>query len=179
MLENIQDYYNGAKAYLLFLRSEVIGNDEYKTFILEKKYQLGAILSNLSNLLLATKEDIVKTEGELVYSSKVFDNCLVKSVNLIGKIEANGVRVGNYLFPDKETLVATIRNKIAHGDFKIDFESKMVIFNIKNNEVSVDINRLAIFVVSAFKDTIKDYKGTTYRRSVFEFKMKEKNRTVS
>ena len=177
MLKDIENYYNGTKAYLLFLRSELTGKDEYKNFILEKNFQIGATLANLSDLLLVTKEDIVENEGELVYSSKVFDSCLIDSVNLIGTIEENGVKVDNYLFPDKETLVATIRNKIAHGDFEIDFENNSVVLNVKDNKVKIDIDHLATFVVSAYSTTIKHYKSNSYKRNVLSFSIKDKKRT--
>lgn len=177
MLKDIENYYNGAKAYLLFLRSELSGKDEYKNFILEKNYQIGAVLANLSNLLLATKEDIVENEGELVYSSKVFDACLIKSINLIGTIEEDGIKIDNHLFKDKEALVATIRNKIAHGDFQIDFENNMVVLNIREDKVRIDIDHLASFTVSAFSSTIKDYKGTSYKRNLLSFNLKGEKRT--
>ena len=177
MYEQIETYYNASKAYLLFLRSELTGKDEYKNFILDRKYQVGSVLANLSSLLLATKEDIVENEGELIYSSKVFDFSLLKSVDLIATVEKDGVKLDNYLFSDKETLVATIRNKIAHGDFKIDFENNLVILNVKNNLVRIDIDKLSNFVVSAFNTTIKDYKGSSYKRNLLSFKVKDKKRT--
>lgn len=176
MLKQIENYYNGNKAYLLFLRSELTGNDEYKNFILEKNYQIAAVVANLSSLLLSVKEDVVKNEGELVYSSKVFDDCLINSINIIGTIQKDEVIIDNYKFTDKGTLVASIRNKIAHGDFKIDFDNNLLILNIKNSEVKIDIDKLSIFVVSAFQATIKDYKSSKYERNILSFKVKDRTR---
>ena len=165
MYENIKTYSEGTIAYYLFLDASFYGIEETKNYILEKKYQDGAILACLSNILLAVKEDIVENEGELVYSSKVFDDALTESINLIATVEADGVRLDNYLFPDKETLVATIRNKIAHGDYDIDFNTDSVFLNVKGNKIKLEIKALSNFVISGFKSTIKDYKSSIYRRN--------------
>ena len=177
MFKEIENYYNGNKAYLLFLNGELTEKEEYKNFILDKNFQIAATLANLSSLLLITKEDIVENEGNLIYSSKVFDSYLLKSINIIGTSENNGIRIDNYLFPSKETAVATIRNKIAHGDFEIDFDNNLIVLNIQENKVKINVDKLASFVVSASQSILVHYKGTSYRRTIVGFKNKDKNRT--
>ena len=176
MYENIKTYFEGAIAYFYFLRAEMTNGTENKDAILDNKYQTGAILASLTNLLFATKEDIVENEGELIYSSKVFDQELVKAVNIIGTIEQDGVKVDGYIFTDKETLVATIRNKLAHGNYEIDFDKSEVILSVKNNSVHIDIKTLSKFIVAAFQTTIRDYKGSVYRRNYSKFKVQKQKK---
>ena len=56
-----------------------------------------------------------------ITKSKVFVKSLEDTVSYIATKVSNGYKIGNYIFPNAETLVAIVRNKLAHGNFKIDF----------------------------------------------------------
>ena len=124
-LDCIEDYFASIRAYYLFQIGRFSNQPEYKSFILEKRFLNGAKVSFISNLMLAIKEDLVDNKGNMEYQSKVFLKSLENSVLYIATKVEDGYKLSNYTFPDAATLVAIVRNKLAHGKYTIDFEMKM------------------------------------------------------
>lgn len=172
----IMDYYLANKANILFLMGLVYRNNEYSNFILEPKNMQGAKVGCISNIILAIKEDVVENMGDLVYESKLFLNELEKAVAAIATKDGNGYKIDNYYFESASNLVATLRNKIAHGDYEIDFDNNKIVLNVNLNKISIDINKLALFIVMALKSTFSSIKRNEYQRNILLFKIKEKNR---
>lgn len=168
-LNSIKDYMNGTKAYYLFWFGKYYNNEEYQQYILDKKNIIGAKIAIISNIMLGVKEDLVENMGERNYQSKVFVEALEDGVSYIATKVSNGYRIGNYVFPDAETLVAIIRNKLAHGNFKIDFDHGRVIINHQGNDIVLSLYKLSTFVANALRMTVGDIKTTKYERDMVAF----------
>lgn len=174
-LEGILNYFCGTKAYYLFWFGTFFNNPEIKEYILEKRHLIGARVAIISNIMLGIKEDLVENKGERVYESKVFINALEKSVSNIATKVSNGYKIGNYVFPDAETLVAIVRNKLAHGNYVNDFEHGRVIINHQGTDIVLSLYKLTIFIVSAFQNMIKEEKTSKYVRDYVYLERKDIN----
>ena len=163
-IDCIEDYFSGIRAYHLFQIGTSYNKPEYMDFILDKRNLNGAKVAFLSNIMLGVKEDLVETRGAMDYHSKVFLHSLENTIDFIATKVENGYRVGNYVFPDAPSVVAIIRNKLAHGKYKIDFDHNRVILEHKGVDIVINIDRLVGFVVSGFNDTIKHVRSNEYER---------------
>ncbi|MBQ2872585.1 MAG: hypothetical protein IJE89_01130 [Bacilli bacterium] len=168
-LSSIKDYMTATKAYYLFWFGKYYNNESLQQFILDKKNIIGAKIAIISNIMLGVKEDLVENLGERNYQSKVFINALEDGVSYIATKVSNGYKIGDYIFPDAETLVAIIRNKMAHGNFKIDFEHGRVIINHQGNDIILSVYKLSTFIANALRMTIGDVKTTKYERDMVSF----------
>lgn len=171
-LKCIADYYAGNKAYYLFWRGKYSGYPEWRRYILENKYFVGAQIGCISNIMLGIKEDLVDNKGGFVYESKVFLKALEDSAEVISKKVSDGYKIDNYIFPDAATVVAIVRNKLAHGKYIIDFEHERVILEHKGNEMTISLYKLKTFIMKAFKSALSDVKTNKYDRSVVYFNNK-------
>ena len=163
-LNCIEDYFASTRAYYLYHLGNYLNRPEYLDFILDKRCLNGAKIAFISNVMLGIKEDLVDTKGAMDYRSKLFINVLERSVDYIATKVSNGYKLGNYIFPDAVTLVSIVRNKLAHGKYKIDFDHNRVILEHKGVDIVINIDRLVGFVVSGFNDTIKHVRSNEYER---------------
>jgi len=165
-LNCIEDYYLGTKAYYLFWRGKHCDNLEWSQIILDHEYLMAAQISCISNLMLGIKEDLVENVGGFDYESKLFLKSLENSVSFIAVKEENGYRLDNYLFPDAASVVAIVRNKLAHGKYKIDFKHGRIVLFHKGVEMRISIYKLKNFIMRAFINMISDVKCPRYERNV-------------
>ena len=171
----IEDFFASIRAYYLFQIGLVQNKEEYMSFILDKRCLNGAKVSFISNIMLGIKENLVDTKGAMDYRSKTFLKSLEDSVSYVATKVESGYKIGNYVFPDAATLVAIIRNKLAHGKYKIDFEHNRVILEHKGVDIVINIEKLVGFMIMAFRNSIRDIKRTEYKRtSVYLYKKSEK-----
>lgn len=161
--DNIMDYYLGNKAYNLFLLGLIYDNPIYSEYILDKKNVNATKIASISNIFLAIKEDLVGKD-ENGYNSRILINELENNVSLIATKTDNGYIINNYLFPDAPSLVAVLRNKLAHGDYTMDLEHNRVILNIENNDVIINIDKLSLFVISSLNSYTKVNNSNIYER---------------
>lgn len=168
-LNSIKDYMTATKAYYLFWFGKYYNNDSLQQFILDKRNIIGAKIAIISNIMLGVKEDLVENMGERNYQSKVFIEALEDGVLYISTKVSNGYKIGNYVFPDAETLVAIIRNKLAHGNFKIDFDHGRVVINHQGNDIILSVYKLSTFIANALRMSIGDIRSTKYERDMVTF----------
>ena len=161
--DNIMDYYLGNKAYNLFLLGLIYDNPIYSEYILDRKNVNATKIASISNIFLAIKEDLVGKD-ENGYNSRILINELENNVSLIATKTDNGYIINNYLFPDAPSLVAVLRNKLAHGDYTMDLEHNRVILNIENNDVIINIDKLSLFVISSLNSYTKVNNSNIYER---------------
>lgn len=162
----IEDYFSGIRAYYLFKLGQFYNDLEYMYFILDKRNLNASKIVFLSNIMLAIKEDLVDTKGAMNYQSKVFINSLEESVNFVATKVEDGYKIGNYIFPNAATLVAIVRNKLAHGKYKMDLDHNRVILEHKGVDIVINIDRLINFILMAFRNTMKDTRSEKYERNI-------------
>lgn len=165
-IDCIEDYFAATRAYYLYFIGRFSNDFELMNYILDKKYLTGAKLSMISNIMLGIKEDLVDNLGYLDYRTKLFSNELEKAVDQIADKVTEGYKVGNYVFSDAATLVALLRNKLAHGNYKIDFDHNRVIINHRGTDIIFNIDKIINFIAVAFDKTIFFVKKNVYQRDV-------------
>ena len=162
----IEQYFAAIRAYHLFQIGKFFNIPGYKQYILDKDCLNGTRVAFISNLMLAAKEKIVDNKGNMEYESKIFMDALENSVTSIATKVGNGYKLSNYVFPDAATLVAIVRNKLAHGKYRIDFEHNRVIFQHKGVDIVVNIDKLVIFILMAYSSTFKRRSSAKYERNI-------------
>lgn len=168
-IDNILDYYKGNLAYTYFLLDLARGSTENSNYILEKKNINAAIIGCISNILLAIKEDLVqRKENDIV--SKVLLKELENSVDQIATKTEHGYEINNYVFKDAPSVVAELRNKIAHGAFTLDLDHNRIILNMTDGNVIINIDKLSTFIVMGLKSYLdnssKKENGNVYERKL-------------
>lgn len=161
-IDSMKEYYVGNRALYFNFLGDIDENDFYKQFIVDKNNITSANISLISLIMLSIKEDIVENIGNLNYQSKIFLNSLENTVSFITTEKDNYYYLDNYKFDKKEDIVALIRNKLAHGKYIIDYKKNIIILNHENNEIKIDVEKFACFIISALKAYFKDIKTNEY-----------------
>lgn len=176
-IDSMLDYYSGAKAYSLFLLNQFVGDEYDGSYILDKKNYNAARVALISNILLGIKEEIVTKAPELKFETQIFADELAKSVSMIATKADNGYLIDGYSFSDAATVVAMIRNKLAHGNFTFDLEHNRIIFDFAGRGVKLNIDKLATFVIYSLKNYFRRVKMKVCEKSFVMNEKAEKNRT--
>lgn len=176
-IDSMLDYYSGAKAYSLFLLNQFVGDEYDGSYILDKKNYNAARVALISNILLGIKEEIVTKAPELKFETQIFADELAKSVSMIATKTDNGYVIDGYSFSDAATVVAMIRNKLAHGNFMFDLDHNRVILDFAGSGVKLNIDKLATFVIYSLKNYFRRVKMKVCEKSFVMNEKAEKNRT--
>lgn len=160
--DNIIDYYMGNRAYTSFLYGILTNDASYLGYIFDKRNINSAIVGSISNIFLAIKEELVDKEDGV--KAKIALKELEKSVNIIADKTKDGYVINNCLFKDSASVVNELRNKLAHGNFRLDLDHSRVIFDINNQDVVININKLSSFVVSGLRTYLKVNNSSEYKR---------------
>lgn len=131
----------------------------------------------ISNVLLAIKETIVEEQPNYDFKSKILLSELEKAVSCIAKETPNGYIINKTLFKDPASLVAELRNKIAHGNYKLDLSHSRVIIKKDDEDVIININNLQNFIVMALKNYRIKITDKQYERDIIISEKIERNRT--
>ena len=158
--ETIIKYFSGNYAYDLFLMGLIFGNPIYSEYISNKEYLNGAIVGNVSSIFLAIKEKMVDKNNNILLPFSLME----KNVNLIANKTIDGYEINGYTFKDSYTLVTTIRNKLGHGEYLIDFAHNRVILKVSGNDIVIPIPKLTNFVISSFSSTLQNYNTSSFTR---------------
>lgn len=176
-IDSMLDYYSGAKAYSLFLLNQFVGDEYDGSYILDKKNYNAARVALISNILLGIKEEIVTKAPELKFETQIFADELAKSVSMIATKTDSGYVIDGYSFSDAATVVAMIRNKLAHGNFMFDLDHNRVILDFTGRGVKLNIDKLATFVIYSLKNYFRRVKMKVCEKSFVMNEKAEKNRT--
>ena len=176
-IDSMLDYYSGAKAYSLFLLNQFVGNEYDGSYILDKKNYNAARVALISNILLGIKEEIVTKAPELKFETQIFADELAKSVSMIAAKTDSGYVIDGYSFSDAATVVAMIRNKLAHGNFMFDLDHNRVILDFAGIGVKLNIDKLANFVIYSLKNYFRRVKMKVCEKNFVMNEKIEKNRT--
>ena len=158
--ETIIKYFSGNYAYDLFLMGMIFGNPIYSEYISNKEYLNGAIVGNVSSIFLAIKEKMVDKNNNILLPISLME----KNVNIIANKTDCGYEINGYTFKDSYTLVTTIRNKLGHGEYLIDFAHNRIILKVDGNDIVIQIPKLTNFVISSFSSTLQNYNTSSFTR---------------
>ena len=173
--ECIIPYYKGNLEWTVFLLN-IIYDLESNGNILLKENINAAKMGCISNVLLAIKETIVEEQPNYDFKSKILLSELEKAVSCIAKETPNGYMINKTLFKDPASLVAELRNKIAHGNYKLDLSHSRVIIKKDDEDVIININNLQNFIVMALKNYRIKITDKQYERDIIVSEKIERNR---
>lgn len=166
--DNLIDYCDGVYSYVLFLQGVINGSNLYIDYIIKNKDNIrinAAFMGFISNIFLIIKEGIIE-KSDNSYNSLILEKILEKNVNMIASYHNGKYMIDGYLFKDKETLIVELRNKIAHGNFVFELEHNRIILKIDNNDIKINIYKLASFVMSSLNSYLKNYKTNEFSRKM-------------
>lgn len=161
-IDLIKEYYIGNRALYFNFLGDIYNQKYMKEYIIDKNNIISAKMSLLSLIMLSIKEEIIENVGNLNFESKIFLNSLEEAVSYITIEKDNYYYLDNYKFTKKEEIVSLIRNKLAHGRFKIDYERNIAIINHEDNELKIDVDKLSYFIVRALQAYLRDIKTNEY-----------------
>ena len=158
-IDSLKKCYESNDAMLLFFQEILRGKTSMAQYILNEDFINGAKAISAVNTLLAIKEDVIENVGNLQFDSIINKNCLDKAVNKIARVTNDKKYfVDGMEFDFPETLLSTIRNKFAHGDYEIDFNTKEFIINIESSSIRIKINKMADMVIALLGNTLDQKK---------------------
>lgn len=175
-LNCLKDYYKGNLEFLTFIMGLTYDNLEKDENILDKKMNNAARVGCLISMFLAVKEDLVEKKENLTYDPKIFIEKLEEAANIIATKTEDGYVINGYTFKDAPTLVAEIRNKLAHGDFKLDLQHSRIILNKDGRDIIINIKYLCAFVLCAVEKYSKRIDKNEYNRNFILTKKMQRNR---
>lgn len=173
----ILPFYEGNLEYTAFLLSIIYDFLPSDLELMSKESINAAKMGAISNILLAIKEDIVEEEPNHEFKSKILISELEKVVDAIATKEDNGYKINGVLFKDAASLVAEIRNRIAHGNYTLDLGHNRVILKRDGEDIKININNLQLFIMMAVKNYNIKVSPEEYERDILIFRKLEKNRT--
>ena len=127
--------------------------DEYLLNVLNEKETDDTIINPLNNLLtrfviskyliLTLKEEIITKPKNSTYDNTLlFSNVESIALAITDKQSDNRYNMNGKVFDDPNTVIAYVRNKLAHGDYALSDDYKYIIFAPEGEYVSVEVIRI-------------------------------------
>ena len=158
-IDSLKKCYESNGAMLLFFQEVLRDKNDMAQYILNEEFINGAKAISTLNTLLAIKEDVIENIGNLQFDSIINKSCLDKAVSMISKVTNDKKYIVDGMeFESSETLLSTIRNKFAHGDYEIDFSTKEFIINIESSSIRIKISKMTDMVVALLGNTLNQKK---------------------
>lgn len=158
-IDSLKKCYESNGAMLLFFQEVLRDKNDMAQYILNEEFINGAKAISTLNTLLAIKEDVIENIGNLQFDSIINKSCLDKAVSMISKVTNDKKYIVDGMeFESSETLLSTIRNKFAHGDYEIDFSTKEFIINIESSSIRIKISKMTDMVVALLGNTLDQKK---------------------
>lgn len=160
--------------------------NEYAREIINKEYITGSKVAILANILLSIKESVVEKEQSngINFLSKIFDSALDEATNVIVSNKQDNTYVLNSYKDTPSNILATIRNKFAHGKYLIDFKNNKILINVakkKEKEVfyQIDVDKLTEYIRKNVKGYLQERKTNEYKRHLVAFSNKNNNKPIT
>ncbi len=160
--------------------------NEYAREIINKEYITGSKVALLANILLSIKESVVEKERKdgINFLSKIFDSALDEATNVIASNKQDSTYVLNSYKDTPSNILATIRNKFAHGKYLIDFKNNKILINVakkKEKEVfyQIDVDKLTEYIRKNVKGYLQERKTSEYKRHLVTFSNKNNNKPIT
>ncbi|MDD3452725.1 MAG: hypothetical protein PHN42_00385 [Bacilli bacterium] len=153
--QTVSEFYNGSASYYWYLNHYYSDKNINFNIFNNEQYQIGAQVSLISLFFLIKKEDLVEKEGDLSFSSKVIDEKLEENISFLAKKENSKYVIDNYLFNEPTEIIALIRNKLAHGDYEIDYTNDgSIILNKESFKIKIPLKKLNLLICSSIESLI-------------------------
>lgn len=174
---NILNLVGAARTYTNFIINLITRREDKTSTLLDKEYNSAAKVGFISNILLSLKEDLLEESPIARAKSKIALDSLEKVVETISIKKDSGYLIDNYYFSTREEVVLEVRNRLAHGNYKLDLPNNQVILEINNNNVRIDIDKLTNFVIKGLYHVIYSQKDIIYKKKFVKIDKLPKART--
>lgn len=174
---NILNLVGAVRTYTNFIINLITRREDKTSTLLDKEYNSAAKVGFISNILLSLKEDLLEESPIARAKSKIALDSLEKVVEAISIKKDSGYLIDNYYFSTREEVVLEVRNRLAHGNYKLDLPNNQVILEINNNNVRIDIDKLTNFVIKGLYHIIYSQKDIIYKKKFVKIDKLPKART--
>lgn len=178
-MDSLKDYISGNLVFLEFLIELNEDKGYYNNLLIDDKTNLRAAKVGMISLLLQSiKEDIVELkDDEFLY--KTPDRDINEALSKMIEKKDNEYYVKGVLFESAGEIISFFRNKMAHGCFIMDLEHNKVIFNKDGQELVININLLAGFVIGLAKAYFSRVNYSSFTKPLYMFNINPKERIAS
>lgn len=175
--ETFKMIYSGIKVYVMFLVDCFQGVSKKDELILKKEYYYLAKFSLCNCILLNIKEELLDNTKDNFFC-KTLDDGILNSIYSMGYITKDGFVIDGYTFKNPETVVGKIRNKLAHGEFKIDINNRQVLFSMDDKFIKIKMEKVINMILTSLYYYYMNIKDNEYTR-IIVINNKAINRTSS
>lgn len=163
--ETFKMIYGGIKAYVMFLIDCFQKKSKKDDFILEKDYFYLAKFSLCNCILLNIKEELLENTKDS-FICKTLDAGILNAVYSMADITKDGFIIDGYTFSNPESVVGKIRNKLAHGEFKIDIKRRKVLFNMDDKFIGIKMEKVINMIIASLYYYYMNVCNNEYKRNI-------------
>ena len=163
--ETFKMIYGGIKAYVMFLIDCFQKKSKKDDFILEKDYFYLAKFSLCNCILLNIKEELLENTKDS-FICKTLDAGILNAVYSMADITKDGFIIDGYTFSNPESVVGKIRNKLAHGEFKIDIKRRRVLFNMDDKFIGIKMEKVINMIIASLYYYYMNVCNNEYKRNI-------------
>ncbi|MBO4246029.1 MAG: hypothetical protein J5892_04795 [Bacilli bacterium] len=158
--EKLYYYISGSIESLEFFMAESHQSFKTNDLVVYPELLKAAKVNMISLLLLSIKEDLITDN----FDTLVLDHDLKDAVD---QIRNKTALLKNTTLNSDAEIISLIRNKLAHGEFVIDFKGNKVSIMVNGEALIININALAIFSALLAKAYLRCINNDAYNKTVF------------
>lgn len=153
--DTLKALYSGIKGYSIFLTNFLLPTGEKSDYILDKDIFNSANLALANQILLGIKEDLIDGT-KYSYETGIPQSILDEAVKEIATISHGKYYLGTEIFDTPESIIGILRNKIAHGNFKLALEEESFIVELNKTYVSIKIENFTKMIIHILRQFYYD-----------------------
>ena len=178
-LETLYTSMNASIALDDFIYSVIFKNYYTSNEMINKEINNSLKLSLIKYMILSLKEEIILKPKGALYTNNLLFSAIDTLVSKVAEQKEDGtVDLNGKIFKDGNTLVAAIRNKIAHGDYTYSDDCEFILFNFDGQSIPVSVNDLSIFAMDMLSKR-GEYKNTDEHQKSLSIIPKHKRKLLS
>lgn len=154
-MDTLKALYSGIKGYSIFLTNFLLPTGEKSDYILDKDIFNSANLALANQILLGIKEDLIDGT-KYSYETGIPQSILDEAVKEIATISHGKYYLGTEIFDTPESIIGILRNKIAHGNFKLALEEESFIVELNKTYVSIKIENFTKMIIRILRQFYYD-----------------------
>lgn len=153
--DTLKALYSGIKGYSIFLTNFLKPTGERSDYILDKDIFNSANLALANQILLGIKEDLIDGT-KYSYETGIPQSILDEAVKEIATISQGKYYLGTESFDTPESIIGILRNKIAHGNFKLALEEESFTVELNKTYVSIKIENFTKMIIRILRQFYYD-----------------------
>ena len=183
-VKSVMNYFDGNFLFNLYLKN-IIGNTNDESYMYEDNLlndinKNAVIMGCICNIMTSIKDGLNdKTNNFNKYFSEIVNKELSDNILMIASKNKDGYAIDDYTFKNVSSILVTLRNKLSYGNFVLDLEQGNVTFKVNNNDVSIDIDTLANYVISSLWTYMRIDDSNKYMRNIVVTNKFDNSRSIN